>query len=250
MHVQPDQVDRGGCPGPRERVVGLAGGQREPELGVEVAGADVLVGVDLDAGVDPQQHPRHGQTRGDQGLDAVELVVAVDDDAPDAGGECQSQFVERLVVAVQDGALGGHAGGEDDLQLAAGGDVDAHPLLVHQPGDGAAQERLGCVGGAVAEHRHRLAATGADVGLVVDEQRGAVAFGQVGHVAAADRQPAVVVDRGGVGQQVERQRRVGRRAHMRSGADTPRRPRPTRSPTPAASASHQRAWRSSSGVSG
>jgi hypothetical protein len=72
------------------------------------------------------------------------------------------------------------------VQLAAGRHVEVHPLLVDQPGHGEAQERLGGVGHPVAEGRHRLAAPGTEVVLVVDEERRAKGRRQVGDRAPAD----------------------------------------------------------------
>ena len=133
------------------------------------------------------------------------------------------------------------------MQLAAGGDVEVHALLVGEPGHGHAQERLGGVGDAVGERGHGLAAAGPEVVLVVDEQRRAELAGHVEQVAAADRQAAVVADGGVVGQQVERQ--SARPRHMRSGADTPSRSSPMAKPIRADSTSHSRAWVRSAGTS-
>jgi hypothetical protein len=97
-----------------------------------------------------------------------------------------AQLVEALVVAVQHAALGRHPGRQGDVQLAAGGDVEVHALLVGEAGHRPAQERLGGVGDAVAERVDRLAAAGRAGGLVVDEQRRAELGGQV----ASDRSSA------------------------------------------------------------
>ena len=69
-----------------------------------------------------------------------------------------------------------------------------------------AQERLGRVGDAAAQGGDRFAAAGAQVGLVVDEERRAEFGGQIEQVDTAHRQAAVGAHRGGVGQQVARQR--------------------------------------------
>ena len=113
-----------------------------------------------------------------------------------------------LLLPCKTQPIGGHAGRQRDVQLAAGGDVEQQPLLVGEPGHRPAQERLGGVHDtAAAERRDRLAAAGAQVRLVVDEQRRAELVGEVGERATADAQPAVVTDRGRVGQQAERDRR-------------------------------------------
>ena len=55
---------------------------------------------------------------------------------------------------------------------------------------GRAEEGLGGIGHALAEGGHRLCAAGPQVGLVVDEDRGAELGGQVEEVAAPDAQAA------------------------------------------------------------
>ena len=114
---------------------GLAGGARaeaEAELGVVLAGAHVLVGVGLDPGGDPHQDLRRALGRRGQALQAVDLVEGVDDDAADTDVQGPLQLGVGLVVAVQHQPLGGHAGDEGDVELAAGGHVEVHPLLVGQ----------------------------------------------------------------------------------------------------------------------
>ena len=100
--VEADELDRGGPLGPLDRRRGGTAGQAEAELRVVLAGLDVLVGVGVDAGRDAQQHPRRGEPLGVQGVEAVELVEGVDDDAPDAGAHGGAELVEALVVAVED----------------------------------------------------------------------------------------------------------------------------------------------------
>ena len=77
------------------------------------------------------------------------------------------------------------------MELAAGGHVEAHALLVGEAGHGPAQERLGGVGHPVAPRRHRLATAPAEMLLVVDEQRRAVPLGEVEEVDATDPEVAV-----------------------------------------------------------
>ncbi len=180
---------------------GVAAGQAEAELGVDLAGHHVLVGVGLDARRHPHHHPGGAAVVGVERLQPADLVEGVDDD-PDAEVVGPGQLGLRLVVAVEDEPVGGDARGQGHVQLAAGGHVDVHALLVDQAGHGQAEEGLRPVGHPVAEGGHRLPAPGPQVVLVVDEQGRAVLLGQVEQVDAAHAQPAVGADHGGVGQDV------------------------------------------------
>ncbi len=87
--------------------------------------------------------------------------------------------------------LGGHTGSEGHVQLAGGGHVELHALLVRELGHGPTQEGLRCIGHAVAECLDSLTTAVTEVLLVVDEQRRAELGTQRLDVAAADEQPAV-----------------------------------------------------------
>ena len=154
---------------------------------------------------------------------------------PDAGVEGQAQLGRRSCCCrAARRRSAGHPGGQGDVQLAAGGHVEQHALLVGQAGHGQAQERLGRVDGAVgAERGDRLAAAGPQVGLVVDEQRRAVLGGQ----RRAGRHPPIAQPP--VGPPPRRCRAAAAAApapsvvaigpvtaHIRSGASMPSRPRP------------------------
>ena len=231
--------------------------QSEAELRVLLAGPHELVGVDLHARGDARQHPgarpgdRLGVLRtplepgwvGHQPLEAVDLVEGVHDDAADPDGQGRRQFLGRLVVAVQDEPVGRHAGREGHMELATGGDIEAHALFMGQLRHGDAQERLGGVGDPVAPGGHGLPTGGAQVGLVVDEQRRALVLGQFDQVAAADAEVTVGADAGRGREEVDVDR-TGRdgHGHIASGACTPRSPSPMASPIREASTSHSRAW--------
>ena len=87
-------------------------------------------------------------------------------------GDRQPQLVDALVVAVHDARRGGHPGGEHDVQLAAAGDVEQQPLVVHDAGDGSTEERLGGVDHPTcAERGDGIATPGTHVIDVVHEQR-------------------------------------------------------------------------------
>ena len=137
-----------------------------------------------------------------QRVEPVELVERVDDDLTDPASERQAQLVEALVVAVHDAGARRHSRCQRHVQLAAGRDVEEHALLVGEAGHRLAQERLGGVDRpARSERRHRLAAAGAQVGLVVDEHRRTELGDELVDATAADRQRAVVGDRRVVRQQ-------------------------------------------------
>ena len=172
---------------------------------------------------------------------------------PTPAARARAQLVERLVVAVQDEAVGGHAGGQGDVELAAGRDVEVHALLVREPGHGRAEERLGGVGDAVAEGGHRLPAAGPQVGLVVDEQRRAELArpARAGRSRRSCRRPsasdgapcraAARCGPSGAGQRRRRSHRLGGGHAEQVEADG--------EPMRAASTSHSRAWVSSGGTS-
>ena len=83
-----------------DRLERVAGGDREAELLVLVGGGDVLVGVRLDAGGDPDHDP-HGRPEllGDL-REALDLPGGVDDDPPHADLDGAAQLRGGLVVAV------------------------------------------------------------------------------------------------------------------------------------------------------
>ena len=113
------------------------------------------------------------------------------------GVEREPQLVLGLVVPVHEDALGLDARPQRQVELAAGGDVDRQPLLVHQPVDGGDGQRLRPVDhlevvGARRERLHVGARAGAHVVLRVDVRRRAEALGQLDHVAAAHLEVARV----------------------------------------------------------
>ena len=259
--MDPDELDDPPGVEIRKPGHGCDGGARrqpESELGVVLAGAHELVGVDLDAGCDAGQDLGTDRRRdsglrvGEQVLDPVDLVERVDHDTTDTRLQCRGQLDLRLVVPVQDQPGRRDAGRHGHVQLPPGRHVEAHALLVGQPGHGQAQECLGGVSHAVAPGLDRLSAAGPEVGLVVDEQWGADLPGQVDEIDAADGQPTRWTDRCGHGQQAgcdgvgrappRGDRGIGLIGHSASGADTPRRPRPIDSPIRVPSTSHRRAW--------
>ena len=151
----------------------------EAKLRILGTGLDELVRVRLDAGGYPHEQRRAHVRAGDQRLDPVELVMGVGDDASDTRVERGTQLVVRLVVAMEDDPRRRKAGVERHEQLAAGRDVEVKLFLVDEPHHRLAQKRLARVRDAAgAEVRDILAAPGAQLVFVVDEQRRAVLVGQ------------------------------------------------------------------------
>ena len=239
-----EHVDRGRHLGPLDRPFSPAVGDGEPELGVVLAGGDVVVGFGLDTGREAQQDLRRHAGLGEQHVEAVELVETVDDDATDAGLDRHTQLGERLVVAVEHEPLGRNAGVERNMKFAAGGDVEVHALLVSEAGHRCAQERLGGVGDAVTEGLDGLAATVAQVLFVVDEDGRAELGGEIERVAATDVEHTLD-DLGGLGRPPRKGRMSGSPDHIDSGAETPSRFRAIWRPTWLAATKARRAWVSS-----
>ena len=196
MGVQPDQLQLLGGEHPLDRPRRQAVLEPEAELGVELAGGDVVVGRGLDPGRDPDQHPLAALQ---QPLAALDLVEGVEDQVADPGPGGEEDLLVALVVAVHVDPLGVEAGPQRHVQLAAGGDVDREPLLGAEPvGRGAGQrlageENLEVVGSAL-EGLAVGAGAGADVVLGVDVGGGAELFGQLDHVAAGHLQVPPFVD--------------------------------------------------------
>jgi len=114
--------------------------------------------------------------------------------------EGPGELAVGLVVAVQDHPLRRDPGPQDQVELAPGRHVDAQARLVGEARDRPAQEGLGGEGHAVVEGGGGLLAPVAQGGLVVDEEGGGVALGQLGEVDPTDRHP-VVAHLGGVGKE-------------------------------------------------
>jgi hypothetical protein len=76
------------------------------------------------------------ETLGVEGVEAVQLVEGVDHDAPTPATPRARSSATRLVVAVEHQPVGRHTGGQRHVELAAGGHVEQHALLVGQAGHG------------------------------------------------------------------------------------------------------------------
>ena len=197
-------------------------GQREPELLVLVRCRDEFMGVRLDADRDAHVDllPHAGRLRSRR--EAGDLHVAVDDDPSDARVHGGSELTRRLVVAMQQDALGGETGSQRDGELTAGRDVEREPLLVDPADHRAAQKRLAGVVdvGVRTEGGTVLTTARAEVGLGAEVRRTAVLSDRVADIHPADVQHAVAAlgshrpDPG-----VERIEILGRRSERMGGGD-------------------------------
>ena len=111
----------------------------EAELGVELAGLDVVVGGGLDPRRDPDQHVLWLL---EQALAALDLIEGVEDQVTDARAGGEEDLLVGLVVAVHVDASRVEAGAQRHVQLAAGGDVNRKALLGEEPVGSGAREGL------------------------------------------------------------------------------------------------------------
>ena len=194
--MQPDQLELLGGQHPLDRLRGEAVLEPEPELRVQLPGADVVVGGGADAGGDADQDPA---SLLQQSLAALDLVEGVEDQVPDTGPGREANLVVGLVVAVHVDPSGVEAGGQRQVQLAAGGDVHRQALLAKEPVGGAAGKGLARVEdleaiGQLGEGAEIGAGPVAHVVLGIDVGGGAELGRQVDDVAAPDLEVAAVVD--------------------------------------------------------
>jgi hypothetical protein len=156
------------------------------------------VGVRLDAGRHPHVAALPDAEPGGHGRDPLEVVERVDDEAPHPRRDGALDLLDRLVVAVEQHALGRHPAAQGHRQLPARAHVDRQALLSDPAGDRGAEERLGGVVDLLAaEGRAPLAAARAEVVLVQHVRRRAELRGQLAHVDPAQAQGAVVAALGG-----------------------------------------------------
>jgi len=116
------------------------------ELRVVLAGADLAVRVRIDARRQAEEHVHRPGAARRQAGELRDFLQAIDDDAADTALEGQLQLGVRLVVPVHGDPFGRKAGLEGGVQLAAGGDIQVHPLLVHDADQRERHERLAGIG--------------------------------------------------------------------------------------------------------
>ena len=171
----------------------------EAELAVEVTGADVLVGVALDAGGEAQHQPHRLAQAGGQLAEQLDVAPVVQHHG-DAVGGGQGQLLGALVVAVQHDPLGRHAPAQGGEQFARRHGVQTQALLGHQGCDRQGAVGLGGVegqGGAGIVALQGLAvgaAAGAQGGLIEHIQRCAVGARQLAEGAAPQLQTPLAIE--------------------------------------------------------
>ncbi len=180
-----------------DRLLGQPALDPEAELRVDLPGLYIGVGRRGDPRGQPDQHVAVAVG---EPVGAGDLVERVDDDAADPGLERHPQLGRGLVVAVHVDPRRIEAGPERHVELAAGCDVDAEPLLAADPVDGGERRGLARVEDlevdpASAQRGRVGAGAGADVVGRVDVGGGAELAGHVDEVAAADDDVPLGVDR-------------------------------------------------------
>ena len=229
-----------------------AAGQRQPELLVFVRGGDELVGVRLDADGDAHEHVLHDARGACDLVETLDLGHRVQHDVPDAGLHGRGQLVDGFVVAVQSDSLGREVrratrrrarrrcrrpahSPSSSIQRATSVHRNAFAAYrTYSPPPKAA---------AISRQRDRKSSSS------IDEDGRAELGRDIGDGDARDRHHAVVTANGVARPHVRRERQhVGRRQrarrsaavvdllgvpgaggvrdHIRSGAVTPRMPRP------------------------
>ena len=208
------QLRRGQRPLHRRRR--LPAGQREAEFAVAQAGGRLDVRARVHARGDPQHHGLRGAALAREPVQRVQLVVVVDDDPPHAGVERLLELVDPLGVAVETDLLGRHPASQRGVELAAGDDVHAQPLLNEDARERGREPGLGRVQHAHAGQLRLEGASVAAAGLanrlfVVDVERRPEALREAAQIAAANRKAPV-----GVGLSRERENLGVGQGHTRS----------------------------------
>ncbi len=165
-----------------------------------MAGTDVLVGVGVDTGGDPQPAREPVPAGGADLLQPLQLVETVDHHPAHSLPRRLRQLVLRLVAAVEHDALHGYRGHGCRMQLAARRHVDPEALLhceLHQPHH---RPGLGGVGDLGAREGAPIgAAAAANVVFVDDPERRPVPLRQLGDGDAAHLEQGTAFDDGRAG---------------------------------------------------
>ena len=170
------------------------------ELAVHLAGGDGLIGVGIDAGCQPQQHPLPDATSGGLRLDGVDLLPVVRHEIAHLAVHGEGDVGAGLVVAVEIGAPQIVPRLQRRIDLAGGHHVDAHVLLLHDlvhPLEAACFAGVqGAAGGTEVLSERLLIdpALTADAVFIHQIQRRAVLFGKRHRVLSGKIQMPVFAD--------------------------------------------------------
>ena len=93
------------------------------------------MGVGMDAGLDPEEHPLMDAPGSADGLQPLHFLIGIDDDGADAAVHAHLQLGHGLVVAVEMEMLGIEAGLQRGIKLAAGDHVGVDTLGLEDPVD-------------------------------------------------------------------------------------------------------------------
>jgi hypothetical protein len=151
----------------------------------------------VNAGCDPQLHVRRGQTLRMQSVESVEFVETVDDDVAHTrtflnvgtSGEGHLQFLEALVVAVEDASIRRDSGVESHEELTPRGHVEQETFFVDEASHRRTQDSLRRIDDSIdSEGRDRFTTPCSQVCLVVDEQWCAEPFSEIPYRTSSDQQ--------------------------------------------------------------
>ena len=131
MAVQTVQLDMRSVQGCPDKFQGLAGADGDAELHIHTPGVHRLVGVRVDARRDAQQDLLLYSALAGFGVQGLQLLHAVHDEAAHALLQAVPDVLIRLAAAVEPDPLCRKARRERGMDLPAGNGVHAHPLFGH-----------------------------------------------------------------------------------------------------------------------
>lgn len=198
MRVKSRQVESRHRLDASDRRLGLTILDREPELRIGDAGADLAMRVDIDTRIDPDQDRVRRSRITCQLLKERDLVVVVDHDLADPGRNRLPQLATALVVAVQADSLGWHSPSQCDEEFTTGNNIQAKALIGKDPDQIGREECLaGIHDPRIRIHRRQTvtkpSGRPSQGDFVEDVQWGSVPRSQMPEIHPANLQRAVVL---------------------------------------------------------
>ena len=166
--------------------------QGKAELAIDLAGADKLVGVGVDARLDPKHHWGGGPFGCRKGVQGPQFGEVVRHDPAHPVLQGHGQLLRRFVAAVEDHLVHGKIRRLCGVQLPGGYHVQPQALLLYHAADSFAAEGLGSVSRQAVPPVKPLDGTAVEAAVLPDgllahnKQRGSVFLGQGQGVPAAD----------------------------------------------------------------